>query len=828
MRKPSLSSHWEWFFRQQGDVSSTGQVLCTVTSTIFTTVMSGEHPPSSYVKEPALTFSLRYYNISTVPYSVMTGVPGLLVSTYRHLVGFEPIPSGESVSSLVLDIGKENIKEYMNNIVVGAEFNTSKTRDIVVVNAMYGSTVHHAAPLSLNLINNALVKYLMASDEYSITTTNHPLPDLQLPDLSSTTDIRTTIYWSLLVPLGLFFFLGFVIAFPLEEKVNKMKQLQIMAGVSPFYYWLICFLVDYFIYLLASVLMVVSIYVCDTLNIYKQSVELGVFFLMIVLYGLSGIPYAYIFTYFKKSATDGFCHYIFSSVLIGVTILYCSFVYKLLGWMKYLLWFLPHICLSRGLNMFSAQVVKNIRCRQLKDDKTFVCTLDPSHLCCKSNFDDSSSKRHFAYLDFPHENNENGIGLEVLFLALNSVLYVVIIMLAEYGVIHKIRKFFRKSQLSNIKCDREMDEDVVKEQIRVKKHIHGDHAACHGVTRANSSGPSSTSGGYCSSQETQKQGTNHDIFLVDKLVKMYQSFVAVNGISFGVKPGECFGLLGVNGAGKTTTFRMLTGDEVPSDGDAVVQRYGLRKHTRKYLSHLGYCPQSDPLNEKLTGQEMLQLVAHLRGIPRQSVQKEVTKWINLLGLSEYESSLSGTFSGGNKRKLSTAMALIGDPPIVFLDEPTSGVDPVSRRNLWEVLARIQSTGQSIVLTSHSMEECEALCNRVAIMVNGQFMCMGGNQYLKRKFGQGFTLMVKLGCIETAKELMELKDTIKMTFRPNCELKDEHKGMLHYRLLNPHIPWKVLFTSMEHLKNTTLAIEDYSISETSLEQVFLAFAKSQKD
>nr|CAD7406744.1 unnamed protein product [Timema poppensis] len=755
-------------------------VLCTVTSTIFTTIMSGEHPPSSYVKEPALTFSLRYYNISTVPYSVMTGVPGLLVSTYRQLVGFEPIPPGESVSSLILDIGKENIKEYMNNIVIGAEFNTSKTRDIVVVNAMYGSTVHHAAPLSLNVINNALVKYLMASGEYSITTTNHPLPDLQLPDLSSTPDIRTTIYWSLLVPLGLFFFLGFVIAFPLEEKVNKMKQLQIMAGVSPFYYWFICFLVDYFIYLLTCVLMVLSIYICDTLNIYKQSVELGiwkveleevnphlrggrvenhlgkttpsspdrdsnldlpvlssraqhdkrfsfvlgVFFLMIVLYGLSGIPYAYIFTYFKKTATDGFCHYIFSSLLIGVTILYCSFVYKLLRWMKYLLWFLPHICLSRGLNMFSAQVVKNVRCRQLKDDKTSLCSLDPFHMCCKSNFDDASSRRHFAYLDFPHENNENGVGLEVLFLALNSVLYVGLIMLAEYGVIHRIRKVFRKSQLSNIKSDREMDEDVVKEQIRVKKHI----------------------------LETQKLGTNHDIFLVDKLVKMYQSFVAVNGISFGVKPGECFGLLGVNGAGKTTTFRMLTGDEVPSDGDAVVQRYGLRKHTRKYLSHLGYCPQSDPLNEKLTGQEMLQLVAHLRGIPRQKVQKEVT----------------------------------------------------------------------------NMEECEALCNRVAIMVNGQFMCMGGNQYLKRKFGQGFTLMVKLGCIETAKELMELKDTIKMTFRPNCELKDEHKGMLHYRLLNPHIPWKVLFTSMEHLKNTTLAIEDYSISETSLEQVFLAFAKSQKD
>nr|CAD7614548.1 unnamed protein product [Timema genevievae] len=129
--------------------------------------------------------------------------------------------------------------------------------------------------------------------------------------------------------------------------------------------------------------------------------------------------------------------------------------------------------------------------------------------------------------------------------------------------------------------------------------------------------------------------------------------------------------------------------------------------------------------------------------------------------------------------------------------------------------------------SASMEECEALCNRLAIMVNGQFVCMGGCQYLKHKFGQGFTVMIKLRSIRSEDNLKELKRAVEEQFQPSCVLKDEHQGLLHYHIQDPHVPWKVLFLGMERLKGAHQIVEDYTISETTLEQVFLAFARAQK-
>ena len=114
-----------------------------------------------------------------------------------------------------------------------------------------------------------------------------------------------------------------------------------------------------------------------------------------------------------------------------------------------------------------------------------------------------------------------------------------------------------------------------------------------------------------------------------------------------------------------------------------------------------------------------------------------------MGIQEYIDRASGSYSGGNKRKLNVAMSLVAEPPIIFLDEPSTGVDPVARRNLWKIIQRIQAAGQSVILTSHSMEECEALCDRLAIMVNGQFQCFGSVPHLKNKFALGFTILAKL-------------------------------------------------------------------------------------
>ena len=145
-----------------------------------------------------------------------------------------------------------------------------------------------------------------------------------------------------------------------------------------------------------------------------------------------------------------------------------------------------------------------------------------------------------------------------------------------------------------------------------------------------------------------------------------------------MKPGECFGLLGINGAGKTTTFRMLTGDETPSQGEAEILSFKLAASRRKFLSQVGYCPQFDSIIPELTGREMLSLMARVRGVPLDHVAAEVDRWTRFLGIQEYIDRPSGSYSGGNKRKLNVAMSLVAEPPLIFLDEPSTGVDPVIR------------------------------------------------------------------------------------------------------------------------------------------------------
>ena len=169
-----------------------------------------------------------------------------------------------------------------------------------------------------------------------------------------------------------------------------------------------------------------------------------------------------------------------------------------------------------------------------------------------------------------------------------------------------------------------------------------------------------------------------------------------------VAPGECFGLLGVNGAGKTSTFKMLTGDVKISNGEAYIAGLSVKNELTKARQHIGYCPQFDGLDPFLTGWEHLELYARLRGIPEDKMRKVVRWSIKKLGLYEYSHIPAGTYSGGNKRKLSTAIALVGQPLVVFLDEPTTGMDPKARRFLWNCIIDIVKDKCAVVLTSHSM------------------------------------------------------------------------------------------------------------------------------
>ncbi|XP_055285245.1 phospholipid-transporting ATPase ABCA7 isoform X7 [Moschus berezovskii] len=296
---------------------------------------------------------------------------------------------------------------------------------------------------------------------------------------------------------------------------------------------------------------------------------------------------------------------------------------------------------------------------------------------------------------------------------------------------------------------------------------------------------------------------------------------AVDRLCLGIPPGECFGLLGVNGAGKTSTFRMVTGDMLPSGGEAILEGHSVAQEPAAAHRRMGYCPQSDAIFELLTGREHLELYARLRGVPEAQVAQTASYGLARLGLPQYADQPAGTYSGGNKRKLATAVALVGDPALVFLDEPTTGMDPGARRFLWNSLLAVVREGRSVILTSHSMEECEALCTRLAIMVNGRFRCLGSAQHLKGRFGAGHTLTLRVPLSRSK----SAADFVAQAF-PGAELREAHGGRLRFQLLPGGRCTLALVFGVLAARGAEHGVEDFSVSQTTLEEVFLYFSKDQ--
>ena len=203
------------------------------------------------------------------------------------------------------------------------------------------------------------------------------------------------------------------------------------------------------------------------------------------------------------------------------------------------------------------------------------------------------------------------------------------------------------------------------------------------------------------------------------LTKRYADVVAVNGLSLHVRRGECFGLLGPNGAGKTTTIEILEGLLTPDAGDVDVLGLRWGKDDRELRQRLGVQLQETQLNEKLTVEETLRLFRSFyhRG-------RTVDELLQIVELESKRRSWVGKLSGGQKQRLAVACALAGDPDLLFLDEPTTGLDPQSRRQLWDLLQRFRAHGGTILLTTHYMDEAETLCDRVAIVDQGRVIAQG--------------------------------------------------------------------------------------------------------
>jgi ABC-2 type transport system ATP-binding protein len=221
--------------------------------------------------------------------------------------------------------------------------------------------------------------------------------------------------------------------------------------------------------------------------------------------------------------------------------------------------------------------------------------------------------------------------------------------------------------------------------------------------------------------------------------KVYNNVPVVNDLSLTIQPGEIFGLLGPNGAGKSTTIRMLTTLTGITQGEVVVAGYDVARQRAQVRRRIGVVLQQTSVDGDLTVWENMEFHGRMHHIPNPQRQHEIQRWLEYVELAERRKDLVKTLSGGMKRRLQIARALLHRPKILFLDEPTVGLDPQTRRRLWEIIRGLNQQGMTILLTTHYMEEVEYLCDRIGIMNNGQLIEKGSLEELRQKHGEGLVM-----------------------------------------------------------------------------------------
>ena len=224
------------------------------------------------------------------------------------------------------------------------------------------------------------------------------------------------------------------------------------------------------------------------------------------------------------------------------------------------------------------------------------------------------------------------------------------------------------------------------------------------------------------------------IIKTTELTKCFGTKTAVDHLNLDIYEGEIYGLLGVNGAGKTTTIRMLTGLSAVTEGEAVVMGHSVKTDLQEVKKITNISPQETAVAGHLTVKENLAFIGKIYGLTQEQTQKNIESVFQTLHLDEVQNQKAKTLSGGWQRRLSIAMALITDPKIIFLDEPTLGLDVLSRRELWKIISALNGK-VTIILTTHYLDEAEALCDRIAIMAKGKLMALGTAAELKQKTGK---------------------------------------------------------------------------------------------
>lgn len=298
---------------------------------------------------------------------------------------------------------------------------------------------------------------------------------------------------------------------------------------------------------------------------------------------------------------------------------------------------------------------------------------------------------------------------------------------------------------------------------------------------------------------------------------------AVKGATLALPPGECFGMLGPNGAGKTTFISMMTGLLEPSSGNAYVEGLNLRTQMNKIYGRMGVCPQHDLLWDTLTGREHLLFYGRLKNLKGAALSEAVENSLKSFNLFQggVADRLAKKYSGGMRRRLSVAISLIGDPKVVYLDEPSTGLDPASRKMLWDVVKHAKQD-RAIILTTHSMDEAEYLCDRIGIFADGNFQCLGTSDELKARYG-GSYMFTMTTSPENGSEVENLVKRLSSNAKKIYHLYGTQK----FELPKNEVKLSDVFQMVRQAKER-FPVQSWGLADTTLEDVFIKVATEHSE
>lgn len=696
----------------------------------------------------------------------------------------------------------------------GALFGVTSTSqlDALQYTIFNNMTALHGLPTWMNVAHNSLLQNLTADPTAKIDADVHPFSWTHRQ--KSAIQSLNGIFASIIISFGFSFIPASFAVFVVSERETKSKHLQLISGVSIPSYWVANYLWDIISFAIPATISVIIIIAFGNPNFVGDNFPVVI--ASFVLYGLSVIPFTYLLSFLFTS----------HSTAQNVMILLYLLGGTILSLVAFALYMIPS---TRDLNNTYLRHLFRILPNFCLGDAIF-------YLSVREFITDHPNDKWAPFIS----------GYDLMFMAIESVVYFILTILTEYLLtMPQVVAFFKKDkQLADIPDDKgkfEEDQDMAAERMRIQQsvpvrmNLHNPSNPLSLQSHGDSRAVTSTFSDKGELDSAASDGSvNTDVIILQGLTKTFGNKVAARDIYFSIPQGQCFGFLGVNGAGKSTTLKMLTGDELPTSGTATLAGWDIIAHPQQVRRLMGYCPQFDALHALMTARETLEFYGRLRGISEQKLGRMVDFLLKRLTLTQYADRPAGTYSGGNKRKLSVAIALIGNPKVVFLDEPSSGMDPVSRRFMWDFISETMA-GRSVILTTHSMEECEALCQRIGILVAGQMRCIGSAQHLKHRFGRGFEVDVSTG----AADINPVLNWINQHFA-SATIVEAYGGKIKFKIpqsasdspdsssssspspSNGHT-LRSVFAAIENVKSR-VGISEYSVCQTTLEQIFIYFAK----